>query len=241
MNELAMLMGLAFPNGQPGGAMRAPMQQQQQAGMPPQEEPPFPKLDDDPFIPYVPQERYVKYGLAPEMKLKASEIEEIARVRRQAEETGVLTPELGEQLLPIAMTEGWGLGMGVKGGNKFYASRRFKDALDKMGLEEEKDYMPLMIGKDKHYELLPEDSNAPRLAAVILGEKAAIAKAKGLHGIEHAVKGYNGSGKATEMWRGQAIPADVDVYWKKVTEAAKLLTHPLNERLRRHFEKEYGK
>jgi len=240
--SLQAMLGMMFPSGpnKPPSGLRPTDFPQETAPLVPRAE----GTDSDvqvEAVPFYPSDRHVKYNLAPERSLDTLAVSEIARVRKLAEERGVLSKELGEQLLPMAMVEGWGSGMGVKGGNKFYASQRFRNALEKLDLKEETDYMPVWIKGDKHFELLPTDENAPRLAAAILAEKAAITRKRGQEDVEAAVKAYNGKGKSTEMWNGQAIPADVDVYWKKVTEAARLLAHPLNKRLHEHYTREYSK
>ena len=189
-------------------------------------------------LPFYPSERHIKYNQAPEKSLTTDTVESIAKARRLAEETGVLTPELGEHLLPIAMTEGWGAGMGIKGDNAFYASRRLKDSLAKMGLEDGTDYTTSYVKGEPHISPIPTDDNGPRLAAVILGEKS---KLKGIKTVEDAVKRYNGKGKAMEEYYGATVPADVNVYWKKVSESKRLLDHPINAPLRKHFSSVYGK
>ncbi len=197
----------------------------------------FPAAEPQPpkSLPFYPSDRHIKYNQAPEKSLTYDDVEAIAKARRQAEEAGVLTPELGEHLLPIAMTEGWGGKMGVVGGGKgFYASQRFRSALDKMGLEEGKDYSSYFMKGEKYISPI---EGSPAMAAVILGEKAKLKQAGGT--LEGAVKSYNGKGKAMEEYDGKLVPADVDVYWKKVSEAARLLQHPLNAGLVKHFNSVY--
>ncbi len=188
-------------------------------------------------VPFYPSDAYVKYNRAPEKTLSNMDISAIAAARKKAEETGVLSPELGEHLLPIAMVEGWGKKMGVlTGGQGFYASRRLMKSLEQMGLEEDKDYVTHYIKGDKHVSPLQA---SPAFAAVILGEKAALKHVGG--DVEKALKAYNGSGRAIEKVDGRETPADVDVYLGKVKAARRLLDHPLNEKIRTHFQREYSK
>lgn len=190
-------------------------------------------------LPFWPSDRHVKFSQAPEQTLNTNAVASIAAARRLAEETGVLTPELGDHLLPIAMVEGWGTGMGVRGDQGFYASRRFLGALEKMGLKENEDYRTYYKKGEKF--IMPgggKEENMPRMAAVILGEKASLKHVKG--DLLEAIKAYNGKGKATEYVYGDAVPADVDVYLAKVQAARRLLDHPLNAKFNAHFMKEYG-
>ena len=187
-------------------------------------------------VPYYPAMKYVDKGWPAEQKLTQEGLSSIAAARRQAEAGGVLSPELGDMLLPIAMTEGWGQGMGVKDTNAFYASPRFKESLRVMKLEEGRDYQTTYVKGAKHFIPMPTDENGPRLAAAILGEKA---KLKGVKTVEDAIKRYNGKGKATEDYYGETVPADVNVYWKKVSEAKKMLAHPHNAALVKHYDTAY--
>lgn len=235
MDPLSALMGLAFPNGMPMGM---PQQQPlQQATM--QAEPELP-----PPVPFYPSARHIERDWAPEKSIDEISLTKIADARRLAEKTGVLTPELGAHLLPMAMVEGWGEGMGVKDTNAFYASRRFQSALDKMGLKEGADYNKTLINGEPHIMPYPKGGNGPALAAVILGEKA---KLRGDPSIEGAIKRYNGAGKAIEEEGNPGdlhytrTPADVNVYWKKVQEAKRMLEHPSNAPFVAAFNARYGK
>ena len=186
-------------------------------------------------IPFHPSEKSLRQ--APEKSLTAEHISTIAKARRLAEEKGVLTPELGDHLLPMAMTEGWGPTMGVRTDNAFYASPRFKKSLEHMGMQDEKDYFTTYIRGEPHVIPRPNSANGPSWAAAILGEKA---KLQGVRTPEDAVKRYNGKGKAMENADGELVPADVDVYWKKVQEARRLLTHEKNAPFYEHYMKAYG-
>lgn len=97
--------------------------------------PAAPDVNFDPTqpIPLYPSSRYVDPDkpLAPEKTLTYNDVAGIAAARKIAEKNGVLTPELGEHLLPMAMVEGRGGNFGVKTDNQFYAKpstvKRFKD------------------------------------------------------------------------------------------------------------------
>lgn len=192
-------------------------------------------------LPFYPSRRYIEKGQTPETSLTEDAVTSIAQARKLAETSGVLSPDLGAMLLPIAMTEGWGTGMGVKSGeeNSFYASPRFKAALKNMGLEEYKDVTPIVIRGEKHYIPEPRSGNEAKMAAVILGEKAAVARARGDTTIEGAVKRYNGKGSSWERYYGANVPANVNTYWKKVQEAHQLLEHPMNAPFVSHFNSIY--
>ena len=199
--------------------------------------------DLDEAIPFYPQERYVKYNLAPERSLSAGNITAIARARKLAEDTGTLSPEVANYMLPIAMTEGWGARMGVRGdsANALYASQRVRRFVKNMGLEEGKHFTKTMIKNEPHFLFNNGDGDDPdvwpRAAAVYLAEKAALLGKNALP--EAVVKRYNGAGSAMEDVMGELVPANVQTYWKKVEEARRLLDHPQNQNLRQYFEQEY--
>jgi len=200
---------------------------------------------EQPFavLPFYPSMRYIDRKWAPESSLTTEGVNHIAAARRLAEKTKVLTPELGEHLLPIAMVEGYGAEMGVRQDQAFYASRRFRDALSKMGLVEGEDYISVYLKGEKHYmpaSNYKKPENSPRMAAAILGEKASVARDKGDITAEAAIKRYNGSGSGTEDVYGQPVPADVNVYWEKVKEASQMLRHPRNAAFTKHFNTRYS-
>jgi hypothetical protein len=116
--------------------------------------------------------------------------------------------------------------------------------MNKMGLEEEKDFVPVYIKGEKHYMPAIRDSErwtkGPKVAAVILAEKAAAARARGNDSVEHAIKRYNGKGSAMEeIGYGEFQQADVNQYWKKIQEAKILLGHPKNAALRDYYNSRY--
>jgi hypothetical protein len=195
-----------------------------------------------PPVPFYPSQRHVALDWEPEKSISTDALTKIADAQKRAEKTGVLTPELGKHLLPIAMVEGWGEGMGVKDTNAFYASRRFVDSLSKMGLEEGVDYTKTLVKGEPHIIPNPRGGNAPALAAAILGEKA---KLKGVSTVADAIKRYNGKGKAVEEEGNPGdpdytrTPADVNVYWKKVQEAKRMLEHPANAPFVEAFNRRY--
>jgi hypothetical protein len=65
-------------------------------------------VDSETPLPFVPAQRYVEKNLAPEQTLNHGDVAALAMARRHAEENGVLSPELGEYMLPMAMVEGRG-------------------------------------------------------------------------------------------------------------------------------------
>lgn len=188
-------------------------------------------------LPFYPNNDYIKYNRAPEKTLTTAAVAAIAAARKRAEETGVLTPELGEHLLPMAMVEGENDRIGIiPGRENFYASRRMLKALENMGLEEGKDYISNYHNGEKHVRIMNAN---PAMAAVILGEKAQLKRVGG--DLEKAIKAYNGKGKGTERFITGDIPADVDVYWDKVQKAKQTLDHPLNYKIKNHYTKAYQK
>ena len=196
-----------------------------------------PDIEDHVALPFHPSDLSLRQ--APESSLTAKHVTDIARARRLAESHGVLTPELGEYFLPMAMTEGWGSTMGVKTDNAFYASPRFKTMVNQMELKEGKDYSLKKIKGEPHIAPHVTEENGPRWAATILGEKSRL---KGVMTAEDAVKRYNGQGTATEYvgYDDTPVPADVNVYLKKVQKAKELLAHPKNSVLSNHFNSQYG-
>lgn len=202
---------------------------------PPKEEKPV-EYDEDQVIGFYPRQKYLDNNWAPESRLSSHELTAIAKARKLAETTGVLTPEQGEKLLPIAMVENWGLGMGIKDTNNFYASQRFRKDMERLGLEAGKDLMPSYIKGELHYAPNVTDANGPRLAALILAEKS---KLKGVNSLDDAIRRYNGKGKATEHYYGTAVPADVEEYLRKVNEAHTMLPHPKNAPFLTHYNTAY--
>ena len=77
----------------------------------------------DPFapLPHYPQQRYIDKNLAPEKNLTYGDVGALAEARRVAESTGVLPRELGDHMLPMAMTEGREGNFGINSGNAFRA------------------------------------------------------------------------------------------------------------------------
>lgn len=85
-------------------------------------------------ISYYPSSRYVINNLAPERSLSYNDVSAIAEARKQAEKTGVLKPEVAENLLPMAMVEGRTMNHGL-GNLGFYASPQSIDRFKKMGFD----------------------------------------------------------------------------------------------------------
>jgi hypothetical protein len=216
MQVLGMLLGGAFPNGQPTPLMqlRAPQEQAVEA--------------PSPAVPFYPNARYLQKKWAPEQSLTLQDLSAIARASQTAGEQGVLSKELLEYVLPIAMVEGRGAGMGVLMDQPRYASRRFTETLQKMGLQEGEDYEKISHRGEPHYRFLG-DGYDPRRALAVLAEKAAVAQAKGSTRPEDVVKLYNGRGRAVEeLGNGRWQQADVNTYWSKVQAALHALAFPEN-------------
>lgn len=197
-----------------------------------------PDVEDDVTLPFHPSDLSLRQD--PEKTLNTRDVADIARARRQAESYGIITPELGEYLLPMAMIEGWGSTMGVKNDNSFYASTRFKKMTEQMGLKKDQDYTLTKIKGEPRISPIVTKENGPRWAATVLGEKSRL---KGVVTPEDAVKRYNGKGTATEYvgYDDTPVPADVSVYWKKIQKAQELLEHPKNSSIFNHFNNEYGR
>lgn len=222
---------------------------------------PAPKKAVDPLspLPYYPAPHYMEHNLAPETSLSYDAVTALAKARRLAESKGVLTPDLGEHLLPMAMVEGHGGGFGIVHPTSdtdtsvgFYAKPETTARFKKMGLSiaNESDLAQtgisanLLLRKDakgdKFY--VPGDNDnesGARLMAAVLADKAALKKSGGT--VEGAVKLYNGRGRATEQADGQTVPADANTYWAKVQAAKAMLLHERNAPLMQHFYKTYLK
>ena len=191
--------------------------------------------EESPTLPFHPSDRSLRR--APESSLTQEHVTSIARARRLAEKHGILTPELGDHLLPMAMVEGWGPTMGVRNDNAFYASPRLKKMAEQMGLKNDKDYITTYVKGEPHIIPQPNSENGPYWAATLLGEKSRL---KGVLGTDDAIRRYNGKGKALEDTGGQLVPADVEVYLGKVRKARELLAHPKNAAISKHFNTEYS-
>lgn len=87
-------------------------------------------------------------------------------------------------------------------------------------------------GKDKFLVLGGNGNGGGHMARVMAAILAEKASHKDIKSPEDAVKRYNGRGKATEYIDDVPVPADVDVYLKKVMEAREMLNHPLNAPVR---------
>jgi hypothetical protein len=87
-----------------------------------------------PDITYYPQKRYIEKNLAPESSLTKADFAALALAQRRAVETGVLTPELAKQMIPMAITEGWSANHGVREDLMLYASPQNIERFKKMGL-----------------------------------------------------------------------------------------------------------
>ena len=197
----------------------------------PRAETPAPAVSPpDEAIPFYPTEKYLARNWAPDTGLLHAHIRDIAAASRLAEERGVLTPELAQHMLPIAMVENRGRGMGVFQGEKnaLYASQRVRKKISDMGLDLDKDFVSYWKKGDRM--LMPGDLSdelLPRFSAIWLSEKARNAKS-----LEEATKLYNGKGRALEdLGHGEVQQADTGVYWGKIQEAVKMLKHPANEGL----------
>ena len=187
---------------------------------------------------------------APERRIDKGGAASIASAQQQAENTGVLTKELGQYFPAMAMTEGWGPNMGVKMGttsNALYTSQRTRDALAKMNLQEGKDFIVVDVRSKKDGKMYPHyiassdisPENMPKLAAVYLGEAAKVRAARGDFSSAGAIEKYNGSGTATEIVNGQKVPANSKAYVKKVMEAFELRNHPANAEFYKHYNSIY--
>ncbi len=105
-----------------------------------------------------------------------------------------------------------------------YPMKKRPAGLTAVGALESQARLPATPG-NRH--LMVNGSGGPgdmaRLMALILAEKHQAAGGD----VAGAVKGYNGSGPATET------------YWKKVQAAKELLLHPKNAPIMQHFTSEY--
>ena len=246
--DISQMMGLMFPNGQPAGtpqlAASPKVRAQQQLQSAENAEP----IDPSAPIPFHPSQKSLTQ--APEMSLTGMDISRIAAAQKRAVERGVLSPELAKYMLSMAMVEGHSDRLGVRVGNEmeidpnvgFYASRRFKNSLSEMGLEEGKDYFTYQA-KDKSQKMqnyIQPLEGSPAMSAAILGEKAKLKAAGGT--VEGALKTYNGKGKAIEnVPNGKPVTADAKRYLARLLEAHELLSHPSNARIVGYHARELAK
>jgi hypothetical protein len=92
---------------------------------------PAPVIDPNASLPHYPASRYVEKNLAPEKTLTYGDVSAIARAQKLAEQKGVLTPEVAQHMLPMAMVEGRSGNFGILSENGFNPTpttlKRFKD------------------------------------------------------------------------------------------------------------------
>lgn len=91
-------------------------------------------IDWDAPLPQYPSPRYVEKNLAPEKTLTYGDVRDLAEARRDAEAAGVISPELGEHMLPMAMVEGRPGNFGINDGNGFLATPASIERAKKLGL-----------------------------------------------------------------------------------------------------------
>lgn len=192
-------------------------------------------------IPFFPSRDYETRNWAPET-ISSDSLRALASAQATAEKSGVLSRGLASQLLPIAMTEGWDK-FGVVDGYMGYPANPRRDAtMEKMGLRMANSDDPEILKKWSDgqrdtvdgYRLAPHagvDQYA-KLAAAVLAEKAK------LYGEGNAVERWNGKGRATEEFYGEAVQADSANHARKVAEAARMLKRPGNAQLRNTYESE---
>ena len=199
------------------------------------------------YVEHYPSEKHVRRNWPAERDLTYEDISALAQAQRQAEQAGIISPEVGKHLLPIAMVEGWGSGMGLRKDEKnaLYATPSLRKNLDTMGLKEGEDYYSIYKGNDRH--ILPLEDITPenniKMVTVYLGEYARQQARKGLTEPADVIKRYNGKGQAMErMGYDKLVSANVETYWGKVSEAHRLLTtHPKNSTIYNHYLSEYSK
>lgn len=191
-----------------------------------------------------PSQRYIDKNLAPEQTLTIGDISALAKASKQAQDKGVLTPELASFLLPMAIVEGRSGNYGIVTDAlglypKSSTLKRFKD-MD-LGVGEPGKLHPsdtFMKDEKNLIRMIPDRGDKASMArtmAAILSEKASL---KGVETVEDAVKRYNGKGRALETADGVTMQADVDVYLEKVKEAKRMLEHPKNKHVLEMFYKE---
>lgn len=84
-------------------------------------------------IPHYPAQRYIDKNLAPEKNITQQDIFHLGKARQLAEQQGLISPQLGEHLLPIAMIEGRGGNFGMNPGS-IYAHPKTVENFRKLGL-----------------------------------------------------------------------------------------------------------
>lgn len=167
-------------------------------------------------IPFYPSDRHIQKNFAPEQTLNETELQRLANARHRALEYGVLTPELANYMLPIAMVEGRPESYGVSHDNRFYASPTNRRIFAQMGLRASGNDAPLELVKDARGDRFFQLTEAakdykPELMAAILAIKA-----QGAPTPETAIERWNGAGAQARNHRA------------KVVRARELLQHPKN-------------
>jgi len=196
-------------------------------------------IDDD--LPYYPSSGYLSKKWAPK-KMGVEDLTALARARRLAEEKGVITREMGEFTLPMAIEEYWRGGFGVRTDTALYAKpstiKRFTD----MGLLGGDDPVVMyknIPGKGKHIVLNREANLSPdnmaKMMMAVFGDRAALADVRknddGTPFVDDAIMRYNGRGRGTEILYGERIPANVREYLRRVKEVSDMRGHPGNKQL----------
>jgi len=208
-------------------------------------------VDESPRLKYYPSNKHILKGQAPEQNLSENDLRSLVSAQKLAVSKGILSPELGAKLLPIAMVEGHSGNYGVVSGIGIHPSKKNIAKFKAMGFSIEDvrnntkphevkadlEIRKVMGEKGKVVDAIMEGAlSGPeamaKLAATMLSVKADL---KGISSPEDAVERYNGKGKALEYADGRLVPADSKKYVNKVQEALSLLQHPANAKLKERY------
>lgn len=188
-------------------------------------------------VPFYPSRAYLDRNWAPE-HLPRPALAALAQAQSTAQKEGILPPALAQQMLPMALVEGWPESFGVVDGRYGYPANPRRDELvRRMGFTIANSDDPRLIKKwaQVHrdtrdgYQINPMMQTergytqmAARMVPLILAEKAR------LYGEGKAVERFNGRGRAVEEVYGDTVQADSANHARKVAEAGRMLKNPAN-------------
>lgn len=205
---------------------------------------------------YYPSEKYISRNWAPET-IGAGNLKHLAVAQAQAVKTGLLTQQLAEAMLPIALIEGNGSNYGIVNSTYGYPPNPQRDkSLAKMGLrvvdypgkpapapammtDEQKKFVAPDIStfdvfkaKDYGYWVpsnMPLERDADIHAKLV---PVVLAEKARLYGDNNAIERWNGKGKALEdNGYGDEQKADSKYHKRKIEEMIKMLKHPKNQEI----------
>ena len=212
-------------------------------------------IPEEASLSYYPAAHYLTKKWKAESVLTDRDVYALGKAARKAVDSGVLDKQLAEYMLPMAMVEDRSGNFGIRKDMALYPHAKTVDAFKRMGLSVDTHKSdtrglgdifalpaPLRItgeGRDKYLTLhnaRSTEANASIMAG-LLAHKASLNR-KGT--VEDHIKRYNGVGTAMELEKGEWIPANTDIYLKKVKDAKAMLAHPLNKGMLSIYNKAYN-